>query len=61
MENMKICIHCKKLMSYNSYFGGYYCAFCGELEIKPQSYSFGRQNTVRARKLASNKKTVLAK
>ena len=61
MENMKICSHCKKLMSYNSYFGGYYCAYCGKLEIKPKPHSFGRQNTVRARRIASNKITVLAK
>ncbi len=29
---MMICNKCGKLVSYNSYFGGYYCTSCGNLE-----------------------------
>lgn len=42
MESMKICKECGQLMNYNSYFGGYYCASCGQLEVKEPKFRYRR-------------------
>lgn len=57
---MKICKKCAKLVSYNSYFGGYYCTSCGQLEIvHPESYpkvsSLSTTKSVRYKKMVAVK------
>lgn len=53
---MKICKQCGKLAGYNSYFGGYYCTSCGNLEKTSQKYNVSTVYKVRPNVKTEKKK-----